>query len=285
MKRLWERWVAYCGREEDGRAQALVRVLVPWAILLDLLRVAQLGLVGDLFVVGKVNARPDEGFVLDQFLDPQTAGLWAIIVVAIAFLLSSMGVFFRPMLLLGCLAYAQLGHLYSPGDRAIDRLLRTVLVIWAFGDSNKVFSIPARHFRPTRVRAWPADLVRYLLVIVYLSAGIAKLLQQPGWLGMPRWPVLYRVMVDPMAAHMDPVGMQSFLLPLYGMGWGTIAFELSAILILTRWRQYWAFIGIFMHLGIFLTMDLGMFSWGMLALYPLLLSPPEGTKSSNTTPA
>jgi hypothetical protein len=27
-----------------------------------------------------------------------------------------------------------------------------------------------------------------------------------------------------------------------------------------------------MHLGIALTMDLGMFSWGMLALYPILLA-------------
>ena len=30
--------------------------------------------------------------------------------------------------------------------------------------------------------------------------------------------------------------------------------------------------GASMHLGIALTMDLGMFSWGMLALYPILLA-------------
>ena len=31
--------------------------------------------------------------------------------------------------------------------------------------------------------------------------------------------------------------------------------------------------GALMHLGIALTMTLGMFSWGMLALYPILLAP------------
>ena len=33
------------------------------------------------------------------------------------------------LIVFGALAYAQLGHLYPPGDRAIDRILRTALLI------------------------------------------------------------------------------------------------------------------------------------------------------------
>ena len=45
---------------------------------------------------------------------------------------ASTGVAARPALLIGVLAYAQAGHLYAPGDRGIDRILRTVLLIWAW---------------------------------------------------------------------------------------------------------------------------------------------------------
>ena len=79
-------------------------------------------------------------------------------------------------------------------------------------------------------------------------------------------------MVDPLAAHMDPHRMLAWEWPLRIMGWGTIAFELSVPLIWTRWAPYWALIGVTMHLGIFYTMDLGMFSWGMLSLYPLVFA-------------
>jgi hypothetical protein len=56
-------------------------------------------------------------------------------------------------------------------------------------------------------------------------------------------------------------------------GWLTIGLELASPLLLTRFRHFWAVGGILMHLGIALTMDLGMFSWGMLSMYLVVLSP------------
>ena len=268
---LWQRWVAFCARTEDPRPQALLRILLPWMILLDLGRVAQLGLLDDYFVPfqqGGINRVQDSAYILGSFLPPETAGLVGVAVAAAGLLLASLGLAYRPALLIGILAYAQVGHLYSPGDRAIDRILRTVLLIWAFSDAHRFWSLN-RAPRLERIAAWPADLARYLLVIIYLSAGLGKLLAQPAWLAVSGTPVLYRVMTDPLAAHMDPITMQSWTWPLRIMGWGTILLELSVPLVFTRFAPYWAIFGVGMHLGIFYTMDLGMFSWGMLDLYPL----------------
>ena len=40
----------------------------------------------------------------------------------------------------------------------------------------------------------------------------------------------------------------------------------------------WAPLGVFMHLGIASTMELGMFSFGMLALYPVFFADPSTKK-------
>ena len=39
-----------------------------------------------------------------------------------------------------------------------------------------------------------------------------------------------------------------------------------------RWR-WWAIFGALLHVGLALTMELGMFPFGMLALYPVLFGP------------
>ncbi len=57
------------------------------------------------------------------------------------------------------------------------------------------------------------------------------------------------------------------------MSWATVALELSSLLLLTRWAPWWGIVGALMHVGIFSMMELGMFSWGMLALYPIVFAP------------
>jgi hypothetical protein len=277
----WARWVAWCGREEDARTQALVRVLAPLMIVLDLGRAWQLGLLETLFrpyAAGGINKIRDSAFVLDLWLSDDVAGLAAVGVTLVSFSLASAGLAARPALIVGVLAYAQVGHLFPPGDRAIDRILRTVLLLWAFGQSHRRWSLSPQPAL-ARVPAWPADVARFLMVLIYLSAGVGKLMVEPAWLAWSGTPVLYRVMTDPLAAHLDPVAMQAWFVPLRVMGWATIALELSAPLILTRWVRWWAIPGAIMHLGIHAAMDLGMFSWGMLSLYPLLWTRAEATEA------
>jgi hypothetical protein len=243
-------------------------------VVLDLLRLVQLDLMLVLF-------RPFEAGGLSTFTDPSAfihnwsplwAGPVACGITIVCMILISAGRWMRPAIVLGCFAYAQLGHIYPPGDRAIDRILRCALLLLLFSKADQRWSWNAKP-RLERIPAWPADAIKWLLVMIYMAAGISKLAQQPHWLGIDGMPVLYRIMTDPLASNLDPAAW-AWAYPLFRFGgWMTIFMEVGAFLILTRWCHWWAIGGAFMHLGIAFTMTLGMFSWGMLALYPILLAP------------
>ena len=47
---------------------------------------------------------------------------------------------------------------------------------------------------------------------------------------------------------------------------------LVTFLLLTRWSKWWGLLGFSMHVGIALTMKLGIFSWGMMALYVVVFA-------------
>jgi hypothetical protein len=49
-----------------------------------------------------------------------------------------------------------------------------------------------------------------------------------------------------------------------------------------RLRWIWLGMGIAFHVGIAITLRLGIFAWGMLALYPVLLLPSELVYGRNT---
>ena len=86
---------------------------------------------------------------------------------------------------------------------------------------------------------------------------------------------MYRILVDPISGRFDPATLSGEVWggALYFVGLATLLLECSAPLILTRWMPWWAVGGALMHLGIITTMCLGYFGWGMLSLYPLLLTP------------
>ena len=147
-----------------------------------------------------------------------------------------------------------------------------IFLILLFSGAHRRFALGAKRVA-TRINAWPEDLIKWILVMMYTSAGVSKLMQQPRWLSTEGVPVLYRIMTDPMAAWLDPVIAQPFY-PLFRVGgWATIALECVAVLLMTRLGRYWAILGAGMHLGIATFMNLGMFSWAMLALYPVLFAP------------
>jgi len=287
MNNLWQRWVHYVGQQMDPRPLALVRILVPIAIIVDLLRILQLGLFGDMFTphsLGGLSAIQDPHWILSHWLG-SSASMVALIVTLVCMALTSAGLWMRPAILLGILAYAQLGHLFPPGDRAIDRILRTGLLILLFSKADQAFSL--RRVQSQPIPAWPAQLIRYFLVLVYLSSGLAKLIQQPGWLSFSADPPLLRIMIDPMAGDLNPYFWAQFPWLFRLGGFVTIAFELMSPLLLTRHAHKLAAFGVLMHIGIAITMNLGMFSWGMLSFYPLFLAPiflPALNRSAPITP-
>jgi hypothetical protein len=243
-------------------------------VFFDLLRLVQLDLVTVLFrpyAVGGLSTFSDPSAFIHHW-NPLWAGPIALAITMVCMVCISLGRWMRPAIVLGCFAYAQLGHIYPPGDRAIDRILRCALLALLFVRVDQKW---AWNKKPVlnQLPAWPADLLKWMLVTIYMSAGISKMLQQPGWLAVDGMPVLFRIMMDPLASnHASESWVWAF--PLFHIGgWATIFLECSAFLLLTRWCHWWAVGGALMHLGIGVFMTLGMFSWGMLSLYPILLAP------------
>lgn len=276
--KIWRWWHDHTSRQEDPLPLALIRVLVPLVVVLDLLQVARLGLVTTYWRTadaGGLSRFSGKHAVVDA-LSPLWGGPLTWLVCVSSMTLASLGVATRPALLLGLLAYAQLGHLYPPGDRGIDRLLRTVLLVLLFSGAHRRLSL-WQHLRKIpfapRVPAWPSGLIRFILVLMYLGAGLHKLGSDLGWLDPSKPNPVYRIIADPLAGKLDPVTFEDWHWVGYAFSVGTIALECSALLILTRHAPRWAVLGVAMHLGIAATMHLGMFSWGMLSLYPLLFAP------------
>lgn len=277
LGRLWNRWVAWCARDEDARPLAAVRILVPLCVVVDLMQTWWLDLVDVLFASykhGGIAGYQGGEFVLGAYWGAAGGPLaWWLTLVSMA--LVSAGVAVRPALVVGIFAYAQLGHSSPDADRGIDTIIRTVLLLLLFSNAHRRWSLGNliwTNQAADRIRAWPADLIKLLLMLIYFSAGFGKVLRTVNWTAWSGQPVLYNIMVDPMAAKLDPVFWESYW-PLFRVGgWVTIAFELTPFLIFTRFCPYWAIPAALMHIGIASTMYLGMFSYAMLSMYPLLFA-------------
>ena len=274
--KLWNRWVERCSREVDVRPLSLMRITVSMCVVLDLLRILQVGMMKTLFTpfdLGGLSRKQDDAWWLDDLIGAAEAGPTAFWITLVCMVFTALGIATRPAMLVGIIAYAQLGHGYPPGDRAIDRVLRVTLFLLLFTNAHKRFSLDNLIWKRVPALsspAWIYDVMKWFLVMVYMGAGIAKIAKNPAWMGTGRFSPLYRIVTDPLAGHLDADYWIDFWPVFLAGSWFTIIWEIGAIVILTRLGKWWALGGAFMHLGIAFTMELGMFSWGMLALYPVL---------------
>ncbi len=270
----WARWVAFTDRTEHPLPLALVRVLLSLVVLADLLNEAAKGMVTRYwrtFDEGGLSLHHKDDLAWVNDLSPQWGGPAAWLVTVLSLCFTALGVWVRPFFLLAVVAYAQLGHLSPPGDRAIDRLLRTAMLVLVFAPSDGALSLRRGPRRPAP--AWARVFLLWVLIFVYLNAGVFKILAAPEWLGHAADVPLYRIMADPQSTWLPPelVARGHLLVRLGGLL--TIVLELGAPLILTRFGPWWGLLGIALHLGIAAVMELGMFAWGMMSLYPLIFTP------------
>jgi hypothetical protein len=118
---------------------------------------------------------------------------------------------------------------------------------------------------------WPLRLIRIQIALLYLSTGLWKLLG-PSWR-------------DGSALHyvldLNTYQRLSFTLPA-SLDWlatlatyFTLAWEIGfAFLLFSRWGRRFAIgTGVLMHLGMFATLEVGLFSWMMISSYVAFLDP------------
>lgn len=299
MKRLWRSWVELWDREESPAALAIVRILVGVCLVADLLDLASLGIVGPMF-----SAAPD-GYAMPETdlartLVEHGLGPTVWLVALIAAFCVAFGFATRVACVLQILASAQLAHICPDSDRGIQMILRIVLAILALSQCHARWSVDAWLWKklgrpfPERVPAWPRYLLLLQLLWIYFSAGIHK--SGPEWGPSGGFLAVANSIADPHFGRFDP-GWLEAALPLTRIATAaTLAFEVTAPLYLVwlycaetadrpgrlrRWinklriRWIWIGLGAGFHLGLVITMPIGIFPWGMLALYPVLLRPKE----------
>ena len=298
-------WVRLWDRREPADALALVRIGVALVIAWDLFAAARLGVVELLLApiedggIGPNRYAVPLGdlFPLIGASRASAWGLYAVNVISAVGLL--LGLFTRSCALVLVLAYAQVAHVVWLGDRGIDALLRSVLVVLACSRAGATLSLDARLFhgrwlRDVVVPAWPRYLIVVQLMLLYFWAGVLK--QGPSWTSLDGYSALFIVLNHPhYASYALPPALLGALYPgLQLAAITTLLFERGALLVplLLYWRatperggrlralatrlrvlELWVATGVSFHLGLAVLLDLGIFPWGCLALYPALASP------------
>ncbi|MBX2797364.1 MAG: HTTM domain-containing protein [Myxococcales bacterium] len=147
-----------------------------------------------------------------------------------------------------------------------------VLLILALSGADRNYSL-RRSGGTTHIASWPYVLIAWFLALMYMNTGFCKLNPDPSrWLGIDNNSEVLRILTFPLFGALEisptPVVMSIFQV----LDVATVIVECSAFLLLTRFRQFWGILGMTLHISIALSMKLGIFSWGMLALYPVIFS-------------
>lgn len=301
----WGAWVRFCAEEERATPMALVRIGVGLVLATDLAVVWSLG-VGDVLwgpsSAGAFGIADTTGAVPAHTLFGATVTTSrALHTIAFGSALTlAFGLFSRTSAIVLFLASTQLAAILPQADRGIDTMLRMVLLLLAFSGAGRALSIDAWRrdrtlFPDVRVLAWPRRFLVLQLSWMYFSAGIHK--SQLAWWPAGDFSALYVVLLDPHFARADFSSWLPSVYPLTQIGTAlTMFFEVGAPLmglslfyrrtahrggvgrrVFARLhvREVWLALGVGFHVALIFTLRLGIFPFGMLALYWAFLTPDE----------
>lgn len=160
---------------------------------------------------------------------------------------------------------------------AAHQVVTVLLFCLLWVPTGRVWSLDAI-LRPTasagtaeRAPAWPLFLIRFQVALIYGSSALSKL-------AFPVWrdgsAVYWALSLNDF--HRFPWVIPESAAPLLALvTWGTLAFELlfPVFVLFKRTRPVILWAGVGLHLGLWLTLELGPFSWVMLASYIAFLDP------------
>lgn len=159
-----------------------------------------------------------------------------------------------------------------------DQLLGNLLFLLALSRAGETLSLDCLRRSGTLlsealVPAWSRRMILLQAIVVYTTTGLQKLVST-AWTPVDGFSALYLILQSPHWTRFPSLieDYGSFLrIPLALGSFATIAWELTFPLVLVRkLRPAYALLGIFFHLGIELTMDVGLFGFLSLAMYPAL---------------
>jgi hypothetical protein len=299
--RMWLAWRALWEGTEPALVMSIVRILVPLVLLGDLFEVWRLHLIiplwgpGDAGGMGNPAQTDPPPELYAWFGNTIAVGRGAFFVLVGALFCLMVGALSQPAALVSLLVYAQLALVLPGADRGIDMLIRNVFLLLVFVPSGRRFGVDALLFgRLERLPVWSRRLLILQMLVLYFTAGVQK--AAVAWWPWGGFSALYVVLQDPAIARFPFEWLQAFYPLTQLLTATTMAFELGAVVIpfaywyrATRTRPgwlraqfnrfpvvpIWLALGLVMHLGIAVTMQLGIFPWMVLSLYVAFFHPRE----------
>jgi hypothetical protein len=304
---LVARWVAFWDEREPPTILATIRILIALVMLWDLAQIGLYWLPVWLWApleAGGMLPLDDANLPALYQLLPRAPGsavaLW--LALSLSMLSFGLGCFTRASALTFAILYTQAALINGSSDRGIDRAIRIVMMIFALAPAGRVWSLDAlrrtgswRGDGSAEV-AWPRYLILGQLVLLYCAAGLAKggthwypwggydalflILQDPifaardfAWLAQPVPYFMTRVATA--VTHLWEVGAPIVLVAAYYRRTAERPGRVRRLFNRLPVRNVYALIGLFFHLSLAVTMELGIFPFGMLALFPAFFRPEE----------
>lgn len=298
-------WARMWDIQEKPTSLALMRALIGAVMFGDYAWAGLVGVVDWLWLPAAGGGLPGSSLKRVAWVyevlpaEPWAAWLiWSVALVA-AFCMM-VGLFSRTAVVVTLVMSAQLALINVPADRGIELVLRDVLLILAFAQCGRGFSVDAwlKTGKWTGdgglIPAWPRHLLILQLAVIYQISGVSKF--AGTWWPAENFSAIYYVLENPIYSRWD-IDWGGALFPLtQAASILTLVFEWSAWLLpVAFWYRFtsdrpgrlralfnridvrlvYAFGGFALHIGIEVLMSLGSFAIAMLALYPVFIHPDE----------
>jgi len=302
VSRAWRWWVELTSRREPGTTLALFRVAVGVVMVTMMLSAIRGGIVDLIWVdasEGGIRTIMPGFWLLELIGGATRRNLWALVCLTLLFgTAMTLGLGGRWSVLLAIWSYRAVsssGH----ANGGYDAMIFNGAWLLFLGQPSATLSLDARlrersWVSDREVSAWPRYLLVLQLVVIYTATGLQK--SSASWTFADDFSALYWFLQDPTWQRFDTT-WSAFAYPLTQLATAIVwHFEVLAGLLLLvfhlratpersgwlrRWldrvdgRKVFAAVGLGMHIGIAVLMDMGPFSWIAMAYYVNLWSPEE----------
>ena len=300
---LWQRYVAFWNEQESPQSLALCRITFGLAVVFNgleqLLNSNPLELYADPAYGGIFSYQPQGFFSLFQWL-PSTAVVVYVLLglYVMGGVLLTIGLFSRAAALLCLVLQMSLNARFWMYRFDGDIVYQVFLYLFVLAPAGAYASMDARWRGRGRasIPAWPRRLIMAQLMFIYVRTGIVKM--GSTWSLTDGYSALYYALNLPGLARWPG----TWLLPIYPMsqlatfiakGWEITFFMVPLSLYFQRritpnplrrliswhhWRTLYLLIGCIMHCSLVVLMNLGMFPFVMMSLYPSYLRPEEAAR-------
>ena len=207
MIQAWNTWAALWDHREHPRSLALIRILLGIVVCWDLFWIGWMDLVIPLmaspeaggFSSAMSRQHPPLWF---QWTPPTAESAWWLYLLLCGSAIGwTTGTLTPVSMLVFVLASAQFESILPNASRAIDTLIRNLLMILVFSKSHRIWSVD-RWIRQrwrgppesTLVPAWPRHLIVLQLTVMYFLAGIQKF--GITWMPIGNFSALYLILQD-----------------------------------------------------------------------------------------